>query len=380
MEGMDSEVEFRGYRICGYYQSLEGESPAWFTLQIRLNGKSFDIRASPSEFYDSPRATAEFFQIFAFLAREPDVFANEIEDTAIAEGDNVPTTWPLTIDSCFDWAVRPFLPILENLAPQPTDISSVTLEDYLAHETFKCELKCVDEMLQPGPVTLHERLDDWMEPIPETQPWKTTLPTFHPSQIRIFGDDPRYILDDDPSRVCVDGEEYFYKSFDFVGEQAGRCEVSKYEQILRANFRPHIRTSRACGVVQDDNGRLLGVLLHRIDEVNTLAGALSCSTPEDTKRRWASQLRESLQALHEVGIVWGDAKPDNVIIDRQGDAWIIDFGGGHTRGWVDENKAGTIEGDLQGMRKILQFLSSQNLGLNTSVYNIDEKDTHSSHL
>ncbi|KAK2668010.1 hypothetical protein RAB80_017201 [Fusarium oxysporum f. sp. vasinfectum] len=52
--------------------------------------------------------------------------------------------------------------------------------------------------------------------------------------------------------------------------------------------------------------------------------------------------------LHEEGIVWGDAKPDNVLIDKDENAWIIDFGGSYTPGWVDEDKAETFEGDYQG--------------------------------
>jgi len=37
-------------------------------------------------------------------------------------------------------------------------------------------------------------------------------------------------------------------------------------------------------------------------------------------------------------------------------AWIIDFEGGHTEGWVDRDKAGTVEGDLQGLENIVNFI------------------------
>ncbi|KAK2924448.1 hypothetical protein FoTM2_014725 [Fusarium oxysporum f. sp. vasinfectum] len=57
---------------------------------------------------------------------------------------------------------------------------------------------------------------------------------------------------------------------------------------------------------------------------------------------------EDIHWLHEEGIVWGDAKPDNVLIDKDENAWIIDFGGSYTPGWVDEDKAETFEGDYQG--------------------------------
>lgn len=31
--------------------------------------------------------------------------------------------------------------------------------------------------------------------------------------------------------------------------------------------------------------------------------------------------------LHGIGIVWGDGKAENVLIDINDNAWIIDFGG-----------------------------------------------------
>ena len=65
-----------------------------------------------------------------------------------------------------------------------------------------------------------------------------------------------------------------------------------------------------------------------------------------------------MAALHEAGIVWGDTKPDNILVDVYGDAWLIDFGGGRTEGWVDPDKAETVDGDLQGLERILKFIVS----------------------
>lgn len=71
-------------------------------------------------------------------------------------------------------------------------------------------------------------------------------------------------------------------------------------------------------------------------------------------------ITDQSKILHVVlltcGAVLGDVKPDNVLIDTQDDAYIIDFGGGYTRGWVDKELANTAEGDLQGLQRISEFL------------------------
>lgn len=45
------------------------------------------------------------------------------------------------------------------------------------------------------------------------------------------------------------------------------------------------------------------------------------------------------------------------MIDEDGDAWLVEFRGSCTAGWVDEDKAGTVEGGLQGLAKITSILS-----------------------
>ncbi len=38
------------------------------------------------------------------------------------------------------------------------------------------------------------------------------------------------------------------------------------------------------------------------------------------------------------------------------DAWVIDFGGRYTNGWVDQELMETLEGDKQAVGKIIEFL------------------------
>jgi serine/threonine protein kinase len=113
----------------------------------------------------------------------------------------------------------------------------------------------------------------------------------------------------------------------------------------------------AC-VKRAENGHIIGLLREWIDP-GVRGGCLKnvCyadSTPAKERReKWAAQIRETVDRLHEMGVVWGDGKPRNVVIDSNDDAWLIDLGGGWTPGWVDEE---LVEGDEQAVRKILEFL------------------------
>ena len=69
------------------------------------------------------------------------------------------------------------------------------------------------------------------------------------------------------------------------------------------------------------------------------------------------QISETIVKLHEIGIVWGDGKADNVLINKTtDDAWLINFGGVYTNGWVDEELIETVEGDGQAIARLREFL------------------------
>src|SRR5437762_3381880 len=78
--------------------------------------------------------------------------------------------------------------------------------------------------------------------------------------------------------------------------------------------------------------------------------------PEAAKRRWSVQIRDALAALHKAGIVWGNTKTRNIIIDKSGNAWVVGFREGHTETWLEGDKAGTVEGDMEGLERILHFM------------------------
>jgi serine/threonine protein kinase len=58
-------------------------------------------------------------------------------------------------------------------------------------------------------------------------------------------------------------------------------------------------------------------------------------------------------------MVWGDAKPDNILVREDGNLVLVDFAGGATDGWVDWKVMDTLEGDLQASPRIEEFILSK---------------------
>jgi serine/threonine protein kinase len=170
----------------------------------------------------------------------------------------------------------------------------------------------------------------------------------------------RYIFPNS-EEVLVDGQTVcFFKQWGAGEKRSARRELESYKRIGNI-LDVEVRTPRLCGVVQaGEDSCCIGLLLSWIDcQYTTLECALRPDTPMGLRRKWADQLTAALERLHRNGVIWGDAKPANILVDRNDDIWMIDFGGGYTRGWVEREIAGTVEGDKQGLQKIRAFLSEQ---------------------
>jgi hypothetical protein len=164
------------------------------------------------------------------------------------------------------------------------------------------------------------------------------------------------------SRVLVDGTEMFCKALGSAGGLIGTSVGRELECLQEARRLPPperdttIRIPQLLGYVRHaDTDRVVGFLRQwvpgrRLRDIDVLA------TPAQHRQKWIRQIREAVHVLHTRGTIWGDGKAGNVVIDEQDDAWLIDFGGGWTNGWVNEVLADTVEGDEQAISKIGEFL------------------------
>ena len=135
-------------------------------------------------------------------------------------------------------------------------------------------------------------------------------------------------------------------------------ELLKLQEVREANLHKHppARVPWLLGyVTRHESDCVLGLLREWIPG-KCLRSMPIPSILEGRRRKWAAQIRAAVSQLHEIGVIWGNGEAGNIIIDTADDAWLIDFGGGWTEGWVDEALADTVDGDEQAVERIMQFI------------------------
>ena len=165
------------------------------------------------------------------------------------------------------------------------------------------------------------------------------------------------------TRVLVGGQERCCKTGEPFNQEAVEREFDCLWKIARSQHALSIRVPKLTGLVTSaDNGQTIGILEEYIPtdlkDLPTLREVDTAIVAYSRRKKWASQIQEMVDLLHNIGVVWGDGKPHNVLIHRDtDDAWLIDFGGSWTDGWVDEELIETPEGDNQAVGRILNFLA-----------------------
>ncbi|KAK7415189.1 hypothetical protein QQZ08_012417 [Neonectria magnoliae] len=166
------------------------------------------------------------------------------------------------------------------------------------------------------------------------------------------------------ARVAVDGKEMCSKAGDSKCPEAAQRELECLWKITTSPYATTIRVPKLLGLIEvSADKRAVGFVADFIPvsatwELSTLGSIEAVSeVAKDRRKKWALQVQETVHVLHQIGVVWGDGKASNVLIHRDtDDAWIIDFGGGWTDGWVTPELSGTVEGDDMAVGKIFEFL------------------------
>lgn len=207
---------------------------------------------------------------------------------------------------------------------------------------IKIQMKTVDGVLKD--FDHDEFIDVCGGPVPNPIP---SARVFSRKEIKIVQKVHQHL-----ARVMVGEEEYFMKSMAWKNEAAGLLEMTR---IHRGGWHPNVVTVvGVVGVPGSDgiNGFLMpyidGCPLHKVKGVTV-------SQRELLKKG----IMDAVESLHSRGVVWGDVKPQNVVVEKNtGKPFLIDFEGVYTPPWVTSDVEGTTGGDRQGAKRILEFIDN----------------------
>ena len=348
----------------------EDNDPDYCITFISCNGRRFYVQMSPFFICNSPLVESRY-RTFISVVRDDYQYDDDDETETRPHPEHI-------LDEFHAWLIGALEPLFLRLAPDippsfdPARLATgeirPLLSEYLFPEQHYCRLEVENE--KPFPIHLPDEEEEWattaLHPIhPElAQELRQHVKFFDPSSVEVSFRKPEHALFKEPTRVLVELDDSgqktpcFFKSFGIGGYFALGNKLENHLRVLKAALSADARVPRLRGVVVAEGGLVAGLLLTYVDARRENDGLLFADrllyTPIPLRQRWASQIQETVAQLHGAGLLWGDAHDANVVIDKNDDAWLIGLGGGrYTEGWVDKDKAGTKEGDLQGVAKIV---------------------------
>jgi tRNA A-37 threonylcarbamoyl transferase component Bud32 len=346
-------------------------------MGVRVNGRRFHIDCRPSDLRKPGQSTPSKFELeMRSLCQSID--DSVVDDAAMesAEGSFHDTEFDseqsgdneeFVEGSCEHpkcgedpletWALQPFLEqsIFNTFAPEASNPLLSTLHDCIHTPTLSFTLKVVNERLTPVQVPTKPNIRDryaraadisscrfWREcPVvkPENVPM---LDKAHPQNRNL---------------IIFQGKKCWFKPISIdIDNMVYEREVDTLRRIERAGLYGKIRVPKLNAlVVSQVEHSIYGMVLDYVSDTGSLWDRRN-DAPVGLRKGWYDEVARMLRLLHAADIVWGDVKPENMLLDEQDDIWLIDFGGGFTYGWVGSEKMETKEGDLQGLAKFKAFL------------------------
>ncbi|KAK5937862.1 hypothetical protein PMZ80_009991 [Knufia obscura] len=263
------------------------------------------------------------------------------------------------------------MPLLKERAPQMS-FEGLTLEDLLHSPVYTFEIVKAEV---PGGTRIVGGDKFSRSPAFHILPLKTVSLPLECSAIDRFAASQINLDDHDPSiglqgRLPVSEGRYMY----FKPREAGREKQFDRELHILNDIKrkgsanggiklPEVQGIVVSGEVEEE---CIGLLIDMIPASSFGTDLLSpgCWTRGELHKKGEQQVTAIVEVLHAHGVTWGDVNAGNVVIDEALDAWVIDFGGMNNPEFVDDDKAETMEGDWQGVRRSFQvWLPSRRAGL-----------------
>lgn len=262
-----------------------------------------------------------------------------------------------------NWIMSCFGNEVEHVAPPQEQQKSSTLFDWYNAPVHFYEVEVQDGALAPVPLEENKQLQRRMD---ELVPY-LDIPKYianygilmaDPTSVNVL-ESSDSIEPVHPLHVIFRNEEYFFKPVDPTQPGPTKREINLLHRIQKFGLHDQIKAPRLHGLVSSSPGdktSIVGMLLTNVQNATPLTTLMDSDISEVKRHKWAKESERIVKVLHDHDIVWGDAKGDNFVVDKDDELWIIDFGGSYTEGWVDPELKETIEGDDSGLEKIVSAL------------------------
>ncbi|KAH0171107.1 hypothetical protein KCU82_g4473, partial [Aureobasidium melanogenum] len=247
---------------------------------------------------------------------------------------------------------------IDKHAPSRNEMQTINVHDWYHPTTHFYAIQYKDGKITPKEVVsspaLRFKMDNLLPNI--TLPkyiLKLDIPWFQASDLEIVENAGAL-----PAIVRHNDNLYFLKVVDPAQPGPTKRELKIMKDIEKLNLHKEMRVPQVKGLVSftDSKTDVMGFLQTHIEGAEPLTHLLDSDVPQSKRDRWASESERMVNLLHQHDFIWGDAKADNFMVDKDDKLWIIDFGGSYTEGWIDPNLNETVDGDDMGTRKIVNAL------------------------
>ncbi|KAJ5456825.1 hypothetical protein N7530_012099 [Penicillium desertorum] len=281
-------------------------------LNVYACDKLFKIDLFTSSFESSPVLLAEYLR---HVRRQ--------EPEWIPDGSE---TWEFEdpLDEMHDWILQPFLPIFQELGSLDPN-RKYTLEDCLFAEELHYTVQVVENKVVPIYLSNAKNMKHHVfgARLPSSVDY-SMFPVYRPKEVQVPISADSAALPGVPRKVSIHGrpQPSFFKIVFGGGMHIAAREILTYSKIRMAKFDPPILASQLEGLVQDDNGYVMGLLLSYIDGGGTRLNCIDGRDPKysELRHKWVDQVSHTLKQFHSQNIIWGDAKAENVLVDVNNDA------------------------------------------------------------
>ena len=360
-ENEDCQVEWFHFSCVGLSSVPEGE---WYCPSCREQNADTGDEESEKEEEEtrSPSAADSGVDVSSPVSLIP-------EAKIILSGFSLESVNEEAEKQLQQWMLKPFSRILTSMAPEEeTQIESKTLEQWYAPPTHFFDLRFHGSELAAVELEESDELRQAMEALVPRLPMpgyitSLDLPWYRPSELQVL-DTSDSLGPLRPSRVRIGEKEYFVKIVDMTQPGPTKREIKVLRQIESLGLHKQFHVPQVVGLVRfgdnDGSGKknnIMGFLQTEIQSPTPLTEMIDTDVPQKRREKWAKESERIVALLHEHGLVFGDCKADNFLVDQQGELWIIDFGGSYTEGWIDAELNETEEGDDMGVRKIAGALA-----------------------